>query len=295
MAKSSVPARGRTPRRGNRLLTGDFLLKNATQVFSVIVVAFFYTLFVRPQAEYVALESQIRLREDPEGFIAPRSLAIVIKDYEQQAEITLWIWALILMTLKLRRIGVENTMLGGAYLHVESGERILPDDSLAHYKDLQAAVNARRTWQDRILPSVILSALHRFHSTSSIQDASQSIKERTDVSAEEMEADLSLVRYIVWAIPSIGFIGTVRGIGEALAQAQRALAGDITGVTSALGLAFNSTLVALLLSLVLMFLLHLLQGRQDKLFLDIQNFCHERVVGIMKVPVHESGSPAYPA
>ena len=133
---------------------------------------------------------------------------MVLKDYEQQAEVTLWLWASILMTLKLRRLAVENGMLNQTYLQLEPGERILPDDSLAHVKDLQAVIDTRRAWQERILPGVILASLHRFHSTHSIQDAASSIKERTEVSADELEADLSLIRYIVWAIPSVGFIGT---------------------------------------------------------------------------------------
>jgi biopolymer transport protein ExbB/TolQ len=200
-----------------------------------------------------------------------------------------------LMTLKLRRLSVENAMLSGHYLELEPGERILPDDALGHLKDLSAAIDSRVGWRERILPNVILAALQRFHATNSIQDAAQSIKERSDVSAEELEADLSLTRYIIWAIPSIGFIGTVRGIGEALAQANKALAGDISGVTAALGLAFNSTLVALLLSLVLMFMLHLLQGRQDNLILEIQNFCHQHIVGKMKIPAQETGTPVFQA
>ena len=58
-----------------------------------------------------------------------------------------------------------------------------------------------------------------------------------------------MIRYISWAIPSIGFIGTVRGIGEALAQADKAVQGDIAGVTQSLGVAFNSTFIALLISI----------------------------------------------
>ena len=63
-----------------------------------------------------------------------------------------------------------------------------------------------------------------------------------------------MIRYISWAIPSIGFIGTVRGIGEALGQADIAVQGDISGVTQSLGVAFNSTFIALLISIFLMFL-----------------------------------------
>src|SRR3546814_16418854 len=76
---------------------------------------------------------------------------------------------------------------------------------------------------------------------------------------------LAMVRYIAWAIPSIGFIGTVRGIGQALGLAYKAVEGDITGVTSALGLAFNSTLIAMVLSIVLMFVLYQFQLTKDRL------------------------------
>ena len=73
-----------------------------------------------------------------------------------------------------------------------------------------------------------------------------------------------MVRYIIWAIPSIGFIGTVRGIGEALSQAHIAVQGDIASMTASLGVAFNSTFVALAVSIFLMFFLHQLQTSNHK-------------------------------
>ena len=92
-----------------------------------------------------------------------------------------------------------------------------------------------------------------------------------------------MVRYIAWAIPSIGFIGTVRGIGEALAQAHKAVEGDIGGVTQALGVAFNSTFIALLLSIVLMFLVHQLQLLQERLVRESKTYCDRQLIRHMKV------------
>ena len=77
-----------------------------------------------------------------------------------------------------------------------------------------------------------------------------------------------MVRYISWAIPWIGFIGTVWGIGDALGQAYKAVEGDISGVTVSLGVAFNSTFVALVLSIIIMFALHQLQLSQERLVLN---------------------------
>lgn len=136
----------------------------------------------------------------------------------------------------------------------------------------------------------MLAALHRFHASHSIQDAANAVKERTDLAAEQLESALSLVRYIAWAIPAIGFIGTVRGIGGALAYAQEAIQGDISAVTSWLGLAFNSTLVALLLSLVLMFILHTMQSRQEAFIIETQTYCRDRLIDVMKVPTKDESS-----
>jgi biopolymer transport protein ExbB/TolQ len=86
-----------------------------------------------------------------------------------------------------------------------------------------------------------------------------------------------MIRYIAWAIPAVGFIGTVRGIGEALGQAHKAIEGDIFGVTKSLGVAFNSTLIALLISVVLMFLVHQLQLLQERYVLDTEAYCEENL------------------
>ena len=92
-----------------------------------------------------------------------------------------------------------------------------------------------------------------------------------------------MTRYIIWAIPSIGFIGTVRGIGEALGQAHRAVEGDIVGVTVSLGVAFNSTFIALVISIFIMFLMHQLQLAQERLVLDSQNYCDVSLIRHLQV------------
>ena len=70
----------------------------------------------------------------------------------------------------------------------------------------------------------------------------------------------------------------MRGIGAALGQAHKAVEGDISGVTQNLGTAFNSTFVALVLSIILMFLLHQLQHMQEGLVLDTQEYVDEHLI-----------------
>jgi biopolymer transport protein ExbB/TolQ len=219
-----------------------------------------------------------------------RSIIIIIKDPEQEVEIILWVWATIILTYKLGQVGRERALLKHDFVGARQGERVIPDDALDRYKELKSAVEAEPRWQDRLLPEFLLAALHRFYATRSVQDAASAIKERAELIADNLDSELSLLRYVAWAIPAVGFIGTVRGIGDALSHADEAIKGDLSGVTSSLGLAFNSTLVALILSMVLMYMLHMLQSRQEALILELQNYCRDKLVDIMKVPETEQAS-----
>ena len=133
-----------------------------------------------------------------------------------------------------------------------------------------------------LIPRVLLNALRRFNTTRNIQDVSSSSNTIFESEAERLESELSMIRYISWAIPSIGFIGTVRGIGEALAQADQAVLGNISGVTQSLGVAFNSTFIALLISIFLLFLVYQLQLLQERLVFDSQIYVEDKLIRHMK-------------
>jgi biopolymer transport protein ExbB/TolQ len=75
----------------------------------------------------------------------------------------------------------------------------------------------------------------------------------------------------------------VRGIGESLQQAHKAVEGDVSGVVAGLGISFNSTLVALSLSIIVMFLLHQVQLRQERAVLDTEEYLDQHVVRQMMV------------
>ena len=158
---------------------------------------------------------------------------------------------------------------------VNQGTSILPEDTREYARPIQALPNQSQSF---LLPRALLTALHRFRSTRNIQDVSNSVRAICESESERLDSELAMVRYIAWAIPSIGFLGTVRGIGQALGQAHKAVQGDIAGVTQSLGVAFNSTFVALLISIVVMFLLHQLQLTQERLVLDSEEYCDARLI-----------------
>ncbi|HYC69989.1 MAG TPA: MotA/TolQ/ExbB proton channel family protein [Opitutaceae bacterium] len=277
--------------RNKGIFSSEILVPLVGFIISAVVIHIWYTVSIRPAAEDFQIANRVRaLNAGEEGFKPQRSLAVIMKDPEQEIEMILWVWATILLTWKLVQVAGERKLLKHDFVGARPGERIIPEEALDRYKELKNSVDATPRWRDRLLPDFLLAALHRFHATRSVHDASSAVKDRAELVADNLDSTLSLIRYVAWAIPAVGFIGTVRGIGDALAQADRAIKGDLTGVTDSLGLAFNSTLVALVLSMILMFMLHALQARQEALILELQNYCREKLVDIMKVPTTEETS-----
>jgi biopolymer transport protein ExbB/TolQ len=227
----------------------------------------------------VVLEQQaIETEQDPK-YVPERSVWVLVKDFEQEACFILMFWALAIMAYKARATLKERRLREVEMVPIAEGMRILPEDTREFARQVQALPEDR---QKMLLPRALLNALRRFSSTRNIQDVASSTHTLCESEAERLESELSMIRYISWAIPSIGFIGTVRGIGEALAQANVAVTGDISGVTASLGVAFNSTFIALLISIFLMFLVHQLQQLQERLVFDAENYTDDMLIRHMK-------------
>jgi biopolymer transport protein ExbB/TolQ len=255
-------------------MSSEFIFQLFALLIAVIVVHALYVGAIRPMAD-AQLQQEMELQAAGEDYVPERSFAVVIRDFEQEACFILLIWALAIMGYKGRRTMEEKAILERALLDIPDGTSLLPEDAREYSRSLEALPP---TEQDLLLPRTLLSALQRFATTGSIQAVSDTIKEQCEVESDRLDSEMSMVRYIAWAIPSIGFIGTVRGIGDALGQAYKAVEGDISGVTVSLGVAFNSTFVALVLSIIIMFCLHQLQLSQERLVLDCQRYADKRLM-----------------
>ena len=246
-------------------------------VVSVVAVHITYIGYIRPQASLVLEASR------QAGQSAPRHLVVILKDYEQEICLILMLWGMFLILGKCLAILREQYLFSVDLLEEsaeepeETAEAEAAEDSPGEFYGLNSALKTLEALPPDIretpLVKTLMTSLRRFLITQDVQNTSDAIESSVEALALKQDAENSMIRYLIWAIPSIGFIGTVRGIGQALSQADQALAGDIAGMTESLGIAFNSTLVALLISIALMFMLHQLQRLQDNLVVDTQDYC----------------------
>jgi biopolymer transport protein ExbB/TolQ len=253
------------------------------EVFALVVIAIMvqavYATVVRPRAAAAQARDAAAMQKDPD-YVPPRDVYVIVKDYEQEVCFILAFWALAIMGYKGYMLRRGRELLRTDLLRLPEGMKILPEDSRDYARQVEALPAEMR---GELLPRALLSGLHRFGSTRNIQDVSSAIHDTCELEFGRLDAELSMVRYVAWAIPAIGFVGTVRGIGESLQQAHKAVEGDVSGVVAGLGIAFNSTLVALGLSILVMFLLHQIQLRQERAVLDTEEFLDAHVVRQMLV------------
>ncbi|MEM6682846.1 MAG: MotA/TolQ/ExbB proton channel family protein [Pseudomonadota bacterium] len=239
------------------------LIPIAVFVGIAVFVHLLYIGAILPQAEQ---SMQAALAQ---GQSVSRSVWVILKDTEQEVCFILMLFGAYLMGVSMYRLWSDDYLFDVDLLEQADSE----NHSLTEIMDdLDGLDHKIRTTP---LVQTLIASLRRYLITSNVQNASDAVTTSVEALAVRIEAGNSMIRYLIWAIPSIGFIGTVRGIGVALAKADEALAGDIVGMTGSLGVAFNSTLIALFISIILMFLLHTLQKMQDDVLVKTQAYCED--------------------
>ena len=154
--------------------------------------------------------------------------------------------------------------------------RLLPEDdaSILRSKDLipiyRRIKNSKRH-QDHRLQRIILRAIQQFQISQSANQSNSLVNSSLELMQHEIDLRYNMLRYVVWLIPTLGFIGTVIGIALALSAANDMPSLDDSeavqmwfgAMTTKLGLAFNTTFLALVMAAILVLLQHIAQGREE--------------------------------
>ena len=252
-----------------------------------VVVHFVYMFWIDPSA------SQLLYIAQEQGEPPPRTLAIILKDPEQEICVILGLWCAWLWLFRYQLFMDEPHLLKTDFLGLKN--KVAFNDTVLAELRHDVADKLRDAPHLQLLGVIetVLNTLEPHRPISQFKEASDIGAAACDVYLEQLDAKLSLNKYILWAIPSVGFLGTVRGIGEALGRADEALAGDITGVANSLGVAFNSTFCALFISLLLMLASYLLQGREERLVANYKHFIAADLIGKLTALAKAQASPAH--
>jgi len=161
---------------------------------------------------------------------------------------------------------------------------LLPEDErtmLTSEKLGPIYVRARNTAPDAILPTLLRRLVMEFRKSLSVERVNSLLDSSLELMLHRLDLRYTGLRYLVWAIPTLGFVGTVIGIADALSFAgSGSLPPEelLMPTTQKLGVAFYTTLLALLQSGVLMLGLNLVQSAEERVLNEAGQYCLENLV-----------------
>jgi len=152
-----------------------------------------------------------------------------------------------------------------------------------------------------VLLNRIDRALSNFKNIGQVNDVSAILRAQAQNDEDQVASSYTVVNGLVWAIPVLGFIGTVLGLSMAIGRFTQTLqaAGDLTliraslqGVTGGLATAFESTLVALTFTLILQLVITFQQKREMAFLDECNDYCHSHIVTKLRLADRKQPSSA---
>jgi biopolymer transport protein ExbB/TolQ len=187
----------------------------------------------------------------------------------ENVEVVLFCCALGALGSKMLGYTKEKAACGREMLPSWNGESVPVSDA----PRLRAAVqqNAGRlatSWLARRLDAVLEFTAKR----GSAEGLDDQLRALADTDALALDNSYSLIRFITWAIPILGFLGTVLGITKAIAAVKPEDMENINKVTSGLALAFDTTAVALALTMLTMFLSFVVERLEQSVLEHVDHY-----------------------
>jgi biopolymer transport protein ExbB/TolQ len=208
----------------------------------------------------------------------------------QHITMVIFFWGVAMLALKIKLIRLEMAIFEKTLLPTDPGVLIRQEDALQHIRKIKRLSAADRARQ---LTNRVWRALVRFKLLGSADKVDDILRYQGEMDAANMESSYSLIKFLVGLVPILGFLGTVLGISDAVSGFGRVIAaagsieevkGALEKVTLGLGTAFDTTLVALVMSAILMLGLTLFQRAEDKLLSRIEDYCMENLLERLWVP-----------
>lgn len=143
-----------------------------------------------------------------------------------------------------------------------------------------------------ILLNRIDRALSNLHNIGGVSDVSTILKAQSDNDENQVASSYAMIHAMIWAIPVLGFVGTVLGLSIAINKFTGALnaTSDIAQmrehlklVTAGLSTAFETTLVGLGFALLLHLFADLVQQKETDFLDECNDYCHAHVVSKLRV------------
>ena len=204
-------------------------------------------------------------------------------------------WCLAMLLLKSRKLRLQRKVLDYSIVPEEPDFVLSPITANDILENLYSLTDNPKHF---LLANRIERALSNLKNIGRVSDIDDILRSQAENDENYTDSTYTAVRGFIWAIPVLGFIGTVLGLSSAIGGFGSVLskAAEISElrtalqeVTGGLSIAFETTLVGLVAAVLIQLVLTSIK-RKEELFLDqCSEYCHRHIVSKLRtIPVEES-------
>ena len=179
------------------------------------------------------------------------------------------------------QFGGENNISLGEASNSELSRQTSHDVRETAVDHGQYLLDLPNRYHSHVLWDRLVAAVHSIYRTGSTASVEDELKYLSDMEQERQQQRYSLVRILIWATPMLGFLGTVLGISQALGGIAIGPENDfqemINGLRGNLYIAFDTTALALTLSMLMMFGLFLVERFDSQLLRLVDQRAHAEI------------------
>ncbi len=251
---------------------------NVSPVLSLILgllmtAAFYGTLRVFPGAYFARIWTEL-------GWV-PYAIAIM------------FFWGLAVLIFKWRKLALQKRALNIRVVPLDYGFVLSPQSADQILETLYKSVQDPERF---MLFNRILRALSNLKNLGRVADVEIIIRAQSDMDHNVLESSYTILKGIIWAMPVLGFIGTVLGLSEAIGGFGSVLAAggelsalrdSLRGVVAGLSVAFGTTFEGLITTLVLQIVLSFFRKAEEEFHEACDDYCHRYLVSRLRMVKQE--------
>ena len=198
-------------------------------------------------------------------------------------------WSLSILFIKWRKLVFQKKVLTLMVVPQSAGFELTQESARDILSRMYGLVDDPKYF---LLLNRIDRALANLQNMGMVADLSALLTTQAQNDEDRMESSYGLVRGFVWAIPVLGFIGTVLGLSRAIgsfggvlvqADGIGQLKTSLQEITTGLSVAFDTTLIALIAALFVQLIMVALKKKEEG-FLDACNdYCHANIISKLRL------------
>lgn len=207
----------------------------------------------------------------------------------QYAAMFLFFWAMAMLWVKASKVRFQEKALGLSAVPQQPDFVLTAATAQSVLKRLHDLVDSTSNF---VLLNRIERALSNLNNIGRVGDVSSILKTQAEFDEGQSASSYSIITGFIWAIPVLGFIGTVLGLSTAIGNFSTTLqaGGDMAsirqsleGVIGGLSTAFETTLVALVAALIVQLALVYVQSRESEFLDECNDYCHSHILARLRL------------